>query len=151
MLNVNELIIKTIKKQIFVNENKNKAARQVLSELKTAFVDVREDITAEIQNKILKKMKSSREKAISIYEQANAVDKINQEKEELLVICELMETLEQFLPKMMTETEIRNKIQEIIDGNPDVKIGDIMREFKTINADKALVSTITKEMIEVKK
>lgn len=151
MLNVNELIIKTIKKQIFVNENKNKAARQVLSELKTAFVDVREDITAEVQNKILKKMKSSREKAISIYEQANAVDKINQEKEELLVICELMETLEQFLPKMMTETEIRNKIQEIIDGNPDVKIGDIMREFKTINADKALVSTITKEMIEVKK
>lgn len=151
MLNVNELIIKTIKKQIFVNENKNKAARQVLSELKTAFVDVREDITAEIQNKILKKMKSSREKAISIYEQANAVDKINQEKEELLVICELMGTLEQFLPKMMTEAEIRNKIQEIIDSKPDVKIGDIMREFKTINADKALVSTITKEMIEVKK
>lgn len=150
MLDVNELIKKTMKKEIFIGDLRNKAARQVLAELKTSFVDIREDITAEIQNKILKKMKSTREKTILIYKNSNAnvIDNLNKEVEELKVICELTEILQEFLPKMMTEEEIKNKIFSIIHNNTNSKIGDIMKEFKNINADKALVSKIAKEIIE---
>ena len=95
-----------MKKEIFIEDKRNKAARQVLSELKTSFVDIREEITAEIQNKILNKMKATREKTIPIYEKANAIDNLNKEKFELEVINELLDMLKEFLPKQMSDEEI---------------------------------------------
>ena len=155
MINVNELIKKTIKKEIFSNsEISNKSARLVLSELKTKFVDVKSPVTSEIQYKILKKMETERIKDIDIYSKTNnalGVFNLNKEKEELKVIQYLMKELEIYLPKMLDEIAIREFFKMIIENNDNVKIGDIMKEFKNINADKAIVSKITKEMLEVKK
>ena len=58
MINVNEYIKKAIKKELFEDEKLNNSARQILSELKTKYVDIREEITTEIQYKILKKLKA---------------------------------------------------------------------------------------------
>lgn len=138
MLNVQSLIIKTMKKEIFIGELRNKAARQVLSELKTSFVDVREEITAEIQNKILNKMKASREKTIPIYEKANAVDNLNKEKAELEVINELLKMLEEFLPKQMSDKEILKIVNQFKSEGKSIK--DVMIFFKDKNADKKKVS-----------
>lgn len=138
MLNVQQLIVKTMKKEIFIGDLRNKAARQVLSELKTSFVDVREDITAEIQNKILKKMKATREKTIPIYEKANAIDNLNKEKEELEVINELLTMLEEFLPKQMSDEEILKIVNQLKADGKSIK--DVMIFFKDKNADKKKVS-----------
>ena len=46
MLDVQSLIIKAMKKEIFVNnDNLNIAAKTILAEMKTKFVDIREPIT----------------------------------------------------------------------------------------------------------
>ena len=81
-------------KEIFnENEDVNKAARQVLSEMKTKFKDLNEEITSEVQNKILMKMKKDRENSIQIYREAvdkagtnNAFENLKKEKAELDVI-----------------------------------------------------------------
>lgn len=138
MLNVQSLIIKTMKKEIFIEEKRNKAARQVLSELKTSFVDIREEITAEIQNKILNKMKATREKTIPIYEKANAIDNLNKEKFELEVINELLDMLKEFLPKQMSDEEILKIVNQFKSEGKSIK--DIMIFFKDKNADKKKVS-----------
>lgn len=138
MLNVQSLIIKTMKKEIFIEDKRNKAARQVLSELKTSFVDIREEITAEIQNKILNKMKATREKTIPIYEKANAIDNLNKEKFELEVINELLDMLKEFLPKQMSDEEILKIVNQFKSEGKSIK--DVMIFFKDKNADKKKVS-----------
>ena len=138
MLNVQSLIIKTMKKEIFIEDKRNKAARQVHSELKTSFVDIREEITAEIQNKILNKMKATREKTIPIYEKANAIDNLNKEKFELEVINELLDMLKEFLPKQMSDEEILKIVNQFKSEGKSIK--DVMIFFKDKNADKKKVS-----------
>ena len=57
MIDVQQYILRTMKKEIFGgDEVQNKAARQVLAELKTKQKDVVGEITAEVQYKILSKM-----------------------------------------------------------------------------------------------
>lgn len=154
MLNVPDLIIKTMKKEIFSSsDSSNKAARQVLAELKTKFIDIQEPITAEIQYKLLKKMGNDRQASCETYIKANRNDLATKESTEYLVIMDLMKQLEADLPKMMTEDEIKNKIQETIKDIPNEKLnmGIIMKTFKDIkNVDKALVSKIAKEFLSNK-
>jgi hypothetical protein len=57
MLDVNNYLIKVMKKQIFSDTDlMNKSAKQVLAELKTKYVDIKEEITAPLQFKLLTKM-----------------------------------------------------------------------------------------------
>lgn len=148
MIEVNEMIKKTIKKEIFNdNEIENKAARQVLSEIKTKYVDIKSEITAEVQYKIVKKMLGDRNKSAEIYRSANREDLLAKEESEIKVCSYLISLLEEELPKQMTEEEIKSKINEIIFSNPNAKIGDIMKVFATLNADKSIVSKFAKEFI----
>lgn len=149
MIDVNDMIKKTMKKEIFNScELENKSARTVLSEIKTKYVDIKEDITAELQYKLVKKVASDRKKSSDIYLSAGRNDLYEKEISELNVCNFLISELEKFLPKQMTEEEIRNKIVEMKNINPQLKIGDVMREFKNINADKSVVSKIAKGVLE---
>ena len=151
MLNVNELIKRTMKKEIFSgSELENKSARNILSEIKTKYIDIKSEITAEVQYKIVKKMLSDRNKAIEIYRDANREDLLAKEVAEANVCSSLIKDLEEFLPKQMTEEEIKNKISEIISSNDKANIGIIMKEFAGLNADKSVVSRIAKELISSK-
>ena len=71
MLDVQKLLIKSMKKEMFPgHDNLNTAARTVLSEMKTKFIDIREEITSQIQYKMLQKMKKDRESSVEIYKDA---------------------------------------------------------------------------------
>ena len=62
-----------------------------------------------------------------------------------------MEELEEYLPKQMTELEIRQIIEDFIvkhQNKGNVNIGMIMKEFKSYeNVDKGLVAKIAKEYL----
>ena len=149
MIDVNEFIKKTMKKEIFNNnELENKSARVILSELKTKYVDIKEEITSELQYKLVKKMSGDRNKSAEIYKEANRTDLYEKEISELNVCNYLLSELEKDLPKQMTEDEIKSKINEIISSNSNAKIGEVMKEFKNLNADKAIVSKLAKEMLK---
>lgn len=148
MLNVNDYLIKVMKKQIFSDTDlMNKSAKQVLAELKTKYVDIKEEITAPVQFKLLTKMLNDRTKSAEIYNKANRTDLEEKERSEMFVINSLIKELENYLPKQMTENEIKNKIAEIISLNSSTNIGIIMKAFKDLPADKSLVSKLAKEMI----
>ena len=149
MLEINELIKSTMKKEIFNgSELENKSARLVLSEIKTKLVDFRENITAEIQNKVLKKIASDRSKSIEIYKEAQREDLLEKEVAEYEVCKKILDDLSNYLPKMMTEDEIKQKIETIIKSNDKVNIGIVMKEFKELNADRAMVSKLAQEMLK---
>lgn len=148
MININEFIKRAIKKEIFnSNDIENKAARQVFSEIKTKYIDIREEITSEVQYKIVKKMFNDRNKSIEIYKEANRIDLLLKEEFELNVCKFLLEELEKDLPKQMNEFEIENKIIEILKSNPNAKIGEVMKGFSGLNADKSIVANIAKKII----
>ena len=54
--------------------------------------------------------------------------------------------LEGYLPKKMSEDEIRNKILELKNGGAN-NIGMFMSAFKDLPADKTIVSKIVKEVL----
>lgn len=53
-----------------------------------------------------------------------------------------LEVVSKYLPKQMSESEISEIISGMISENSDIKIGDIMKKFAGVNADKKLVSQI---------
>lgn len=157
MIDIQKMMIKAMKKELFLNnEELNFAARQVLGEMKTKIKDIREDITNEIQYKMLQKMKKDRENSVSIYEKvfnetSSEVAKTNLDnaRNELEPIDLFLVQLESEMPKKMSEEEIRNFVKELIskfDSKPN--IGMIMKLIKsnsTLNIDMATASKIIKE------
>ena len=81
-----------------------------------------EDVT-KILNKTVKSLKET-----------NASFPSEQTTEELAIV-------ESYLPKQMTETEIITKIQELVDGGAS-NLGEIMKAFATLSADRKLVSNL---------
>jgi uncharacterized protein YqeY len=53
-----------------------------------------------------------------------------------------LEVISKYLPSQMSESEVSEIISEMISKNQDIKIGDIMKEFSKLNADKKMVSQI---------
>lgn len=53
-----------------------------------------------------------------------------------------LEVVSKYLPKQMSESEISEIVSGMISENSDIKIGDIMKKFAGVNADKKLVSQI---------
>lgn len=148
MIDVQKMLIDVMKKNIFAeSELMNKSAKQVLAELKTKYVDIKEEITSKLQHKLLTKMLNDRNKSAEIYSNANREDLKEKELTEASVIQKLLKEVEKDLPKQLSEDKIKTKIQEIINNNSNVNIGIIMKEFKELPADKALVSKLAKSMI----
>jgi uncharacterized protein YqeY len=54
--------------------------------------------------------------------------------------------IEEYLPKQMTEDEIRIKLDEVIASGAKT-IGDIMKVFATLPADKKIVSELVKQKL----
>lgn len=122
MINVQEFILRTMKKEIF--ENRSAAARVVLGELKTKQKDVMGEITDEVQHKILSKMLKEREDSKMIYISNNRFDLANKEREEESVLKDLLGELH--LPKQLSDDEVLDIIKEQAFAN----IGDCMKWFK---------------------
>lgn len=161
MINVQEMIKKAMKKELFPGKDElNLAARQILSEMKTKFVDIKEDITADIQYKMLKKMRKDRENSISIYTEAyektnSDVAKSNLEKaqNELEPIDLFLMELESEMPKKLSEDEIKNLVIETLErfmaeGTVPNK-GMLMKLFKSrSDVDMAVASKFVNELLK---
>ena len=157
MLNIQELLIQSMKKELFSGKDElNLAARQILAEMKTKFVDLREPITTEIQYKMLQKMKKDRENSVKIYSEAVektnsdvAKENLNKAQIELEPIDLFLLELENEMPKKMSEDETRTFIKDLISKFPEKpNIGMIMKLIKsntTLNIDMASASKIIKE------
>ncbi len=107
------------------------------------------DLSNEEAYKIFNSLAKKRKDAIEMYEKGNRHDLAGKEKLELEIIRE-------FLPKQLSEDEIReiaiNKISEL--GVVDIKdagkvIGMIMKEYSG-SADGVSVQRIVKELLEGK-
>lgn len=123
------------------------ATLTVLREMKTKYVDIREEITNDIQYKMLKKMKADRQKSIDIYEANNRLDLAQKEKDEVNAITSLIEELEKDMPKQMTENEIQETLNKIKEENGKIEMKTVMACFKTLNADKSVVAKLAKSMM----
>ena len=95
--------------------------------------------------KFLQKMMKQRRDSLEIYEKQGRADLASKEKEE-------MEVIERFLPKQMSEQEIREAVSKIIsDSNASPAemgkvIGMANKQFAG-KADGKTISTIVKELL----
>jgi uncharacterized protein len=111
---------------------KNTVAKNLLSVIKGEIQTIEkntgvetmsdEDVT-KILNKTVKSLKET-----------NASYPTAQTAEELFIV-------ESYLPKQMTETEITEKIQNLV-SNGSSNVAEIMRAFATLPADRKLVASI---------
>ena len=157
MLDIQKLLIKSMKKEKFPgHDNLNIAARTVLSEMKTKFVDIREEITTQIQYKMLQKMKKDRENSIEIYKEAFektnspiAKENLDKAKNELEPIDIFLLELEAEMPKKLSYDETKKLVEETLNKfNEKPNKGMIMKLFKSnINVDMAIASKIINEIL----
>lgn len=57
-------------------------------------------------------------------------------------VREELEILEVYLPKQMSEIEIKNKIVDLIESGAACNIAEVMRAFSTLPADRKIVSSV---------
>lgn len=159
MLDVQKLLIESMKKEMFPgHDNLNIAARNVLSEMKTKFIDIREEITSKIQYKMLQKMKKERENSVKIYTEAFEKTKLEAAKENLKKAQDELEPidlflyeLEQEMPKKLNEEETKNLINEIIKkfGDTPVNKGMLMKLLKAKpDIDMAIAAKIVNDILK---
>lgn len=158
MLDISKLMIKAMKKELYKdNDELNNAARQVLGEMKTKIKDIREDITNNVQYKLLQKMKKDRENSVKIYteafEKSNsnvAKNNLEKAKNELEPIDLFLMELEAEMPKKLSEDEVRSLVKATIEkfgDNPNK--GMIMKLFKArTDVDMAMVAKIVNELLK---
>ena len=160
MINVQEFLIKAMKKQIFIDPEMvhlNDVARRVLGEVKTKCVDIREEITTQVQYKLFQKMKKDRENSVKIYTEAFekngsnvAKDNLQKASDELEAIDYFMLILESDMPKKLSDEETRNLVKDTIEkfgDNPNK--GMIMKLFKArSDVDMATVSKFVNEFLK---
>jgi uncharacterized protein YqeY len=103
-------------------------------------------LTEEAETKLLQKLVKQRKDSLEIFERQNRMDLAQKEKEELDVI-------ERFLPKQMSEEEIKTVVSVIIKESGVTNIsglGQVMglaTKQLAGKADGKLISTIVKELL----
>ncbi len=104
------------------------------------------DISTEDEIKMLQKLIKQRKESVEIYIQQNREDLANPELEEIAII-------EKYLPKQLTEEEIRIQLKTIIDQNNAKSPGDMGRLMGIASkhfggkADNKVVSQLLKQML----
>jgi uncharacterized protein YqeY len=113
-------------------KSKNTVAKNLLSVIKGEIQTLEkntgvETLSDEEVTKILTKTRKSLEETRSKFPS-------DQTTEEIFIV-------ESYLPKQMTETEIITKIQELVEAGAS-NLGEIMKAFATLPADRKLVSNL---------
>jgi uncharacterized protein len=94
-------------------KTKNEAALRGLRAIKAAIIlaktaeGARGELTAADETKLLQKLVKQRKDSLTIFEQQNRADLAQKEQEEIAII-------ETFLPKQLSETELRGALNKII-------------------------------------
>jgi uncharacterized protein YqeY len=120
-----------------------RAVKQVILLAKTSGSGL---ITAEDEMKMLQKLIKQRKESVDIYKQQNREDLAKTELEEIAVI-------EKYLPKQMSEDEIKDALKTLIEQNKANDPGDVGRlmgiasKYFAGKADNKIVSQLLRQML----
>ena len=109
------------------------ALRTTLAKLKDKKIEKREDLTKEEEIKVLQTLVKQRKESIELYEKGGRNELAEVEQKEL-------EILNNYLPKMMDDSDIKNIVKSVIDevgATSMADMGKIMREV--MNRGKGLI------------
>lgn len=145
-MNIEETINSEIKTAMLAKDSKRlealRAIKSVILLLKTS----PEGLTDESVNKALQKEVKKRKESADIYKNQNRPDLEEQELSQAII-------MESFLPKQMTEEEIKSELSKIISSVGATGASDMGKVMgaasKTFagKADNKLVSALVKEML----
>jgi uncharacterized protein YqeY len=131
---------------------KDEAALRGLRAIKAEIIKAKTEpgaggqLTAETETKILQKMVKQRKDALEIYQQQNRSDLAQKEQEEITLI-------EKFLPKQMSEEELKEALQKIIadvGASSPADMGKVMglaTKQLAGKADGKTISSLVKELL----
>lgn len=134
-------------------KSKNEAVLRSLRAIKAEIIKAKTEpgaggeIDEATEQKFLQKMMKQRRDSLDIFEKQGREDLAVKEKEEMAVI-------EKFLPKQMTETEIKDAVGKIITdtgASTAADMGKVMGAASKLLAGKAdgkTISTIVKELLQ---
>ena len=106
------------------NKEETNTLRNTLAKLKDRQIEKRGDITKEEEIKVLQTLVKQRKESINLYEKGGRNELVEAEKKEL-------EILNNYLPKMMDESVIKNIVKSVIDevgATSMADMGKIMAE-----------------------
>ena len=97
---------------------KAKTLRVVIAKLKDKRIAKREDLSKSEELKVLQSLAKQRKESIKMFKDGGRDDLVDQESKEL-------EIIEEYLPKMMTDEEIKNIVKSSIDEAGAQSLADI--------------------------
>jgi uncharacterized protein len=107
------------------------------------------ELSGDIENKLLQKMLKQRKDSLEIYHKQNRDDLAKKEEEEITII-------EKFLPKQLSEEELKTSLQKIIQevgASSPADMGKVMGVATKQLAGKAdgkTISAVVKELLTTK-
>ena len=101
-------------------KEKSGTLRITLAKLKDKRIEKKDDLSEEEEVKILQTLVKQRKESIQLYEKGGREDLVNAEKNE-------MEILNGYLPKMMSEADIRSIVQSVVKEVGATSIADMGR------------------------
>ena len=114
-------------------KEKSGTLRTTLAKLKDKRIEKRDDLSEEEEVKIVQTLVKQRKESIELYEKGGREDLVNAEKNE-------MEILNGYLPKMMSEDDIRSIIQTVIKEVGATSMADMGRVMpEVIKRGKGLI------------
>lgn len=121
--------------------------RSLIAEIRNKEIDLKgrgSELTEEDVIQVIKKEAKKRNDAIDLYREGGRNDLVENEEAELKI-------LEEFLPKQMSDEELRKIVEDVIESSEDKNFGLIMKEvMKRVggSADGSRVSAIVKEKLK---
>ena len=121
--------------------------RMINSLIKNAEIEKRGSLTDEEIIQLLMKYAKQRRESIEMYEKGGRQDLVEKEKAELAVV-------ESYLPKQLSEDEIREIVKQAIDETGAASVKDLGKVMKVVmpkvkgRADGSVVNRLVKEMLE---
>lgn len=121
------------------------ALRFILSQINYEKIAKGREITDEEIISVISKEVKKRKESVEMYKNAKREDLVKHEEEEINV-------MNAYLPKMMSEEEVRKNVETILEGIPDLSnmgkvMGVVMSQLNG-KADGGLISKIVKEKIQ---
>ena len=100
------------------DKNTSTTLRTALAKLKNKKIDKQDDLSINDEIKVLQMLVKQRKESIELYKKGNRPDLVELETKE-------MEILNNYLPNMMDENEIKNIVKTVIDDIGATSIADI--------------------------
>tara|TARA_B100000941_G_C28496596_1_gene551387 strand:- start:629 stop:1072 length:444 start_codon:yes stop_codon:yes gene_type:complete len=121
--------------------------RTLLAKLKDRQINTRQELSENDCLKVIKTLVKQRKEAFEMYEKADRQNLADKENAELLI-------LETYLPKMMTEPEIRSLVESIINETAAQGVADIGKVMPIVmqrgsgKVDGKKANLILRELLE---